>query len=174
MIRELEEKYGWIELGSLSGMVKGGTSSDIRSMEYGGVDLGTLEPGQEFHRALTNTIDVKKPAGLSKLFLLILGPDVIYFTDCFLEKIFSELSLMIRIGSIERKLELVHEGKVKKRDLLLMGEIRDWIIYFSKRWKSLPVNGIETVTVEMEISGKMGNPPKDMEFGIGIFSKIEG
>jgi hypothetical protein len=173
IMQELKERQGWIELGCVSGTVKGRVGSDAGSLEYGGMDLGELEPDHGFRQSLKGTIELTGPAELTRLFFLIVGPEVIFFTDHFLGRIFSGLDLTLRIGSTEREFALVQEGRVNRRDLTLMGEIRDWIIYLSKRWEGLPVD-IDDVEVELEISGKTGIPPKDMGFGIGVFSKMEG
>ena len=169
MIDELIENHGWVDIGSLRGLVKVDEDSDSPPLEYGAFDLRTLEPGQEFRKLFTTRINKEENKEIKKIFLLIVGPELIYFTDHFLEKIFSELSFEIRFGANRRMFHIVKEEKVNKHDLLLMGEILEWMIYFLKKWDPVQLNVDD---IELEFSGKTGSPPKNMEFGIGAFMKV--
>lgn len=168
MIGELVERHGWVDIGSLRGMVEVDEDSTLGSIEFGAVDVGALLPLSEFKHSIITEIDLEKVKEIRKVFILIVGPDLIYFTDHFLEMAFSELTIGIEIGSTMQTFQVVKDGRVNKREVLLMGEITEWMIYFLKNWESISP---DISKVRLEIAGKTNSPPRSMEFGIGAFLK---
>ncbi|MEM1514943.1 MAG: hypothetical protein QXH24_02705 [Candidatus Bathyarchaeia archaeon] len=76
--KRLEEEYHWIKLGEVKGIIK--TIRDLPSKEE--YDL-VLLPNQDFSKNITSTINLSGPARLTKLFVRIIGPEIIFATKKF-------------------------------------------------------------------------------------------
>lgn len=168
--KRLQEEYGWSKLGELEGVVRvgsespGGKSSDL-SM--------SLPANHEFSKDIKSIISLEEPAEFKRLLIVVEGPDIIYFMKPFLEKAFCDLSFGISIGDKGQEVVIVEEGKVNAKDMILMGEIREFMMYVWKRWSKVGFGQADIVPVNLRIHGKTGIPRNDIGFILRLYTKIE-
>jgi len=165
--KQLEEKYGWLKLGEVRGIVKAeNRNSTEKSNE---LNLGVLPPNHGFSKSKKVTINLSEPTKLTKLFIRVMGPETIFATKHFLEEGFYNLLINVSVRKETQKVPVVQKGELNRRELTLMGEIKDWIMYYWIRWSTIYFNYKNTIPVNLAIHGKTGSPSADVDFILQLY-----
>jgi len=169
--KELEEKYGWLKLTELKGIVmKVGNEGPVEELKD--LNLGVMPPNYHFSKDVEVAINLSKPTELTKLFIRVMGPEIIFVTKHFLEESFHNLFINISIQKESREIPIVQEGKLNRRELILMGELKDWMMYYWTKWNTLRFDNAGTLPVHLLIHGKTGCPrARDINFILQLYFK---
>jgi len=165
MKRSLIQSHGWIELAGIEGIVEGTHSSSREGTM-------ALSGSQEFAQTINSSFELEQPASITGFFVVVTGPDIIYSTQGFLEKLFQELSIEVSMENQTRSIPVVRGGKVNQKGLSLMGEIRDWIMYMVKDWGKMNIKRTGKIPVTLELRG-MTSLSGEKKFALGLFVKAE-
>lgn len=170
--KQLEQKYGWLKLGEVRGVVK--AESGNPTEKSNGLNLGVLPPNYEFSKSKKVTINLSESTKLTKLFIRLIGPEIIYATKHFLEEAFYNLLIDVSIGKERQKVPVVEIGKLNRRQMILMGEIKDWIMYYWIEWNTLRFDYADAIPVNLLVHGKTGRPRvRDIDFILQLYVKME-
>lgn len=140
----LIDEHGWVELGRIQGIL------GEESVE--GIGL-TLKRDQVFFERFDSSFRTEGRTSIDGLSILVTGPDIIYSTHMFMQGLFRDLNINLTVGDHTQSILLMKDGKVNCNDVVLMGEIRDWMMYMFKRWEGVEI-GEGDVPVVMEVEGR--------------------
>jgi len=174
--KELEEIYSWLKLGEVKGVVKAKSACTIRDQNKNleGLDFGVLPANCEFSGSFKVTYNLSEPMKLTRLFIRVTGPETIFAAKHFLEEVFYNLLIEISIEKERQEVLFVENGKLNQKEFVLMGEIRDWMMYYWKGWNVICFDYADKIPVDVVIHGKTGVPHKDdVVFALQMHVKME-